>query len=154
MPPLKVTYRARTIYTYMPSLSGEGLDPDSDVFTVPNVPLWTGLNSMGEGLRDAKRWFLFSQTESEPKPFINVTVNGLLWGYETPLPCLKLDLPGRCRDGAEEDSSEFGATSVSWESWEHESDDWGQSWSATRLQTEDDAIETEDPTSPLYGLAM
>ena len=32
----KVTYRPRTIYSYIPSMSGADLDPDKDVFTVPN----------------------------------------------------------------------------------------------------------------------
>ena len=32
----QVTYRPRTIYTYIPSMSGTELDPDKDVFTVPN----------------------------------------------------------------------------------------------------------------------
>ena len=41
-----LTYRPRRFYTYQPDLSGEGLDPDKDVITVPNIPLWTALSSV------------------------------------------------------------------------------------------------------------
>ena len=41
-----LTYRPRRFYTYVPELSGEGLDPYRDVVTVPNIPLWTGLSKV------------------------------------------------------------------------------------------------------------
>ena len=34
-----LTYRPRRFYTYVPELSGEGLDPYKDMVTVPNIPL-------------------------------------------------------------------------------------------------------------------
>ena len=53
------------------------------------MPLWTGLNSMGSGFGEAKRWYLLSQGGRDT-PFVNVTVNELLWGYEDATPCLKV----------------------------------------------------------------
>ena len=41
-----LTYRPRGFYTYVPELSGEGLDPYRDIVTVPNIPLWTGLSKV------------------------------------------------------------------------------------------------------------
>ena len=41
-----LTYRPRRFYTYVPELSGEGLDPYKDMVTVPNIPLWTGLSKV------------------------------------------------------------------------------------------------------------
>ena len=41
-----LTYRPRRFYTYVPELSGEGLDPYRDIVTVPNIPLWTGLSKV------------------------------------------------------------------------------------------------------------
>ena len=32
-------------------------------------------------------------------PFVNVTFDGLLWGYEEDLPCLPLDVPKGCNKG-------------------------------------------------------
>ena len=32
-------------------------------------------------------------------PFVNVTIDGLLWGYEDELPCLPLDVPKGCNKG-------------------------------------------------------
>jgi hypothetical protein len=133
----------------MPSLSGHGLDPDGDVFTVPNVPLWTGLNSLGSGLREAKRWFMLGQG-GRNTPFVNVTVNGLLWGYEDAMPCLKVKLPERCRDQSGVTSPVAG--------WDDE-EDWGNDgWIAdweheAGLKTEEQLLAEEDLDSPYYGLA-
>ena len=58
------------------------------IFNNP-VPLWTGLNSMGSGFGEAKRWYLLSQGGRDTV-FVNVTLNELLWGYEDATPCLKV----------------------------------------------------------------
>ena len=34
-------------------------------------------------------------------PFVNVTIDGLLWGYEDELPCLPLDVPKGCNKGSD-----------------------------------------------------
>ena len=34
-------------------------------------------------------------------PFVNVTFDGLLWGYEDELPCLPLDVPKGCNKGSD-----------------------------------------------------
>ena len=36
--------RPRRLYNYRSDLSGDGLDPDKDFITVPNIPLWTALS--------------------------------------------------------------------------------------------------------------
>jgi scavenger receptor class B protein 1 len=40
----ELKYRPRRVYSYVSELSGDGLDPDKDMVTVPNIPLWTGLS--------------------------------------------------------------------------------------------------------------
>ncbi len=92
-----LTYRLRKMYVYEPELSGPNVDPDRDVFTVPNVPLWTGLNTLrGKSgfAKEAARPLITNNGRGTP--FINVTFSGLLWGYEDELPCLKLDRPQGC----------------------------------------------------------
>ena len=98
----KLTYRPRKFYSFEPSLSGPGLDPKTDVLTVPNIPLWTGLNAIRSESGVAKNIGRDMVTgNGRGTPFIEVTFDGLLWGYEDELPCLKMDRPSGC--GGEDD---------------------------------------------------
>ncbi len=100
-------YRPRKIYKYVPELSGPGLDPYTDVMTVPNIPLWTGLNGLkgqSQFAKDVGRSLIVENGLG--LPFINVTFDGLLWGYEDDLPCLRLDRPKGCA-GSEDDDDPF-----------------------------------------------
>ncbi|TRY74958.1 hypothetical protein TCAL_08665 [Tigriopus californicus] len=149
-----ITYRLRKLYFYEPSLSGPGLDPAKDYLTVPNIPLWTGLNrlkdkgalarSVGEGLVLGNGLAI---------PFINVTFDGLLWGYEDELPCLSLDMPSECQD---EEASPFGSSD------DDDDDDWG--WDKRKKkrrrkrQTQDGQDDRyadieNDPESEWHGIA-
>lgn len=92
----EIIYRPRKFYTYEPALSGH-LDPYTSWVTVPNLPLWTGLNMLQGKARVVKSIGLQAVTGTgRAEPFINVTVGGLLWGYEDDLPCAKMDLPAEC----------------------------------------------------------
>lgn len=142
-----ITYRLRKLYSYEPSLSGPGLDPAKDYITVPNIPLWTGLNSLkgksglarniGEGL---------VLGNGLATPFINVTFNGLLWGYEDELPCLKLDIPSECQK--ESDAVPFDSSDDDW--------DWDKKKKRRKRETAEDdkyADIENDPNSEWYGIA-
>ncbi len=145
-----LTYRPRKFYTYEPSLSGEGLDPKKDMIMVPNIPLWTGLNKIkdkGFGKEEARDLVV---TNGRGTPFINVTFDGLLWGYEDDLPCVGkgLDLPSECeQDGdnvfGKSTFDDFGDDS-DWVSWgEVEEDEKKEKWKSP----------DEDPESEFYGQA-
>jgi len=95
-------YSPRKIYTFAPELSGPGLDPFNDVITVPNIPLWTGLHQAHKKGGDA-----IADTLADSglgTPFVDVTFDGLLWGYNDELPCLKMDQPKECiKEGENKD---------------------------------------------------
>ena len=42
-------------------------------------------------------------TEASASPFVSVTFDGLLWGYQDELPCLPLEVPKGCNKGNEDD---------------------------------------------------
>ena len=112
-------------------------------FVFDAVPLWTGLNSMGSGFGEAKRWYLLGQGGRNTL-FVNVTVNELLWGYEDALPCLKLDLPDRCKNNG-------SAWMHQWMEGDGEDD---SLWEGTGLEAEGQLEEEEeDPQSPYFGLS-
>jgi len=98
-----LTYRPRRFYTYDPELSGEGLDPYKDFVTVPNIPLWTGLSKIPDGSKATIRPTLTDVGWGTP--FVNVSFDGLLWGYQDELPCLPLDVPKGCSKGNDPFSS-------------------------------------------------
>ena len=100
---------------------------------------------MGSGFGEAKRWYLLGQG-GRNTIFVNVTVNELLWGYEDATPCLKLDLPDRCKAGNGSDD----AWMHGWMEEEEEDVGWGK---GTGLKTEEQLEEDEDPDSPYYGLS-
>ena len=137
------TYRPRKLYHYEPSLSGPGLDPFKDYVTVPNIPLWTALNSQKRASQLARDFVRSTVSGNGLKtPFINVTFNGLLWGYQDDLPCLKLDKPGNCPD-----DTPFGSTSE--DDWGDDDDDWGSDWDRKKRSV---SLE-DDPDSAIYGKA-
>lgn len=77
--------------------------------TVPNIPLWTGLHSNRKRTGFALETARSLVTENgRGTPFVNVTFDGLLWGYEDDLPCLRMDLPSECADADSPFSSSFG----------------------------------------------
>ena len=67
--------------------------------TFPNIPYWTGLNGarkVSGFVRDTMLGYI--KTTGLATPFVNVTLSGLLWGYEDELPCLKIQdqKPSEC----------------------------------------------------------
>ena len=70
-----MTYRPRKVYVFEPKLTGAGLDPFTDVVTVPNIPLWTGLNK-GKGSAIGRDIVTGNGLGT---PFVTVTFDGLLW---------------------------------------------------------------------------
>ena len=146
-----ITYRPRKIYTYEPSLSGAGLDPDKDMITVPNIPLWTGLNSISKktGLaRDIGRAMILENGLATP--FVTVSFSGLLWGYEDELPCLKLDRPSECSSGDETPFSEESEDDVFGD--DDSGDEWGD-WKRKKREAPPVTPSDDDPSSPWYKLA-
>jgi len=84
-----ITYRPRKFYYLM---SGS---PETTYITVPNIPFLTGLSS----IRDSYMKNTLAQVilaTGHGKPFINVSVSGLLWGYKDDLPCHSLPRPDEC----------------------------------------------------------
>eukprot|EP00095_Tigriopus_kingsejongensis_P003740 maker-scaffold1209_size55568-snap-gene-0.8 protein:Tk03740 transcript:maker-scaffold1209_size55568-snap-gene-0.8-mRNA-1 annotation:"scavenger receptor class b member 1-like" len=150
-----ITYRLRKLYHYVPELSGAGLDPERDFITIPNIPMWTGMNglrsktgiakSIGEGL---------VTSNGLGTPFINITFGGLLWGYQDELPCLKLDRPSECATGEE---SPFAASSGGDDFGDDEGDDWDFKRRRKRSISEEEQSKwskiESDPNSEWYGIA-
>ena len=97
------------MYIYAPERSCPTCDPDTDVMTFPNIPYWTGLNGarrlnpsgIFSGIKRSKT-IEFVRTIGRGKPFIDLTLNELLWGYEDELPCLKgPEKPAECWKASE-----------------------------------------------------
>ena len=57
-------------------------------------------------------------TDASPSPFVSVTFDGLLWGYQDELPCLPLDAPKECNKGNDPFSNDDDV-------FEDDGDDWG-----------------------------
>lgn len=90
-----LTYRPRKFYYYDSVLSSG--DPDTTYITVPNIPLITALSSLRNQGSFAKSVASdIISREGLGTLFINVSFNGLLWGYEDSLPCLKMPRPSHC----------------------------------------------------------
>jgi len=110
-----LTYRLRKFYFI--DLSQSVGDPDTTFITVPNIPLLTGFSKIrdmnwgkGTALNVVKNTGLGI-------PFINVSVSGLLWGYNDELPCMSLPRPEEC--GAPEGEIDIFAESSD------DGDEWG-----------------------------
>jgi len=87
-----ITYRPRKFY-YLVSGSA-----DTTFVTVPNIPFLTGLSSIRkdeEGIAKSVKAQVILAT-GFGKPFINVSVSGLLWGYSDELPCFSDPRPAGC----------------------------------------------------------
>ena len=56
-------------------------------------------------------------TDASPSPFVSVTFDGLLWGYQDELPCLPLDAPKECNKGNDPFSNDDSV-------FEDDGDDW------------------------------
>lgn len=128
-----LTYRPRKVYIHDPEKSCSTCDPDKDVLTFPNIPYWTGLNGARRldkngfvsGIKRGKI-IEFVRTVGSGKPFIDLTLTELLWGYEDELPCLKgPEKPSECFSNEEEDA--FGGDYDEDDDWgEEEDDSWGE----------------------------
>lgn len=147
-------YRMRKFYQYVPELSGAGLDPEKDTITVPNIPFWTGMNKLkGKTGIAASIGLSIVTSTGRGTPFVNVSFDGLLWGYDDELPCLKLDKPKDCKS---ESDSVFSDDSE--DDWGNE-DDWGDDWGRKRRKrsTANDQDEwkniEKNPNSEYAGLA-
>ena len=144
-----MTYRPRKVYVYEPSLSGEGLDPFNDFIVVPNIPLWTGLNK-AKGSAIGRQIVLDGGLGT---PFGNVTFNGLLWGYNDELPCLKLDRPKECGADANDPFADDGDDAGQDYGFGDEDDEWGD-WKRKKRNAEDPNFDpSKDPNSVWYGKA-
>jgi len=118
-----LTYRPRKMYYYDAELSS--VNPEKTYVTVPNIPYWTGLNKARKsGFTGGYiRSIVTDPALGLAKPFINVTLAGLLWGYHDELPCFKETRPSSCQSilgGPEEEESggiDFGD--------DDEDDGWG-----------------------------
>jgi len=85
-----ITYRPRKFY-YL--ISGS---PETTFITVPNIPFLTGLSKIRDNYYTKTTAAKVILDTGLGKPFINVSVSGLLWGYEDDLPCLNLPRPDYC----------------------------------------------------------
>ena len=102
-----ITYRPRKFYYLV-----EG-SPETTFITVPNIPFLTGMSSIKNSyMKDIAAKVVLSTGHG--KPFINVSVSGLLWGYKDDLPCHNLPRPNECPPAegeidifAEEDDDEW-----------------------------------------------
>ncbi len=80
-----MSYSTRKVYTYVSSLSGEGLDPDSDVIVGPNVPVLSAYYQMRDA-NFAYVWGLQAVLYSlQYKPWASHTPTELVWGYQEPM---------------------------------------------------------------------
>ena len=57
-------------------------------------------------------------TEASASPFVSVTFDGLLWGYQDELPCLPLDAPKECNKGNDPFSSDDDAFEDAGDDWD------------------------------------
>ena len=126
------------MYTYDPEKSCKGCDPDKDILTLPNIPYWTGLNGARKLAPGFKRNTVISYIRGTglATPFIDVTLSGLLWGYEDELPCLKMQdkKPDEC-------STEENVFGGDYE--DDDSDSWGDD-DAWGDDEEEDSFMTSD----------
>jgi len=108
----KLTYRPRKLYYYEDSMSS--VNPETTYVTVPNIPYWTGLNKARRqgGFGGSYIRGLVTNDIGLKKPFINITLAGLLWGYHDELPCATKTRPSSCPsvfgNDAEEENDPFG----------------------------------------------
>jgi scavenger receptor class B protein 1 len=101
-----LTYRPRTSYTFVPELSAEGCkEPDKIFVTVPNIPFWTSMSKIKSltGINISE-----IAANSSFQPFINVSVNGLLWGHPgNDLSCLNFSFAIPANSSKVKPKSEF-----------------------------------------------
>jgi scavenger receptor class B protein 1 len=87
----EITFKSKTSYNFLPDLSVS--DDMATRIIVPNIVLFTGMAKPDVVLHPAfvKRnvvWPVLTST-GRKTPFIDVTVNGFLFGYEDELACLE-----------------------------------------------------------------
>jgi len=124
-----ITYRPRKFY-YLVSGS-----PDTTFITVPNIPFLTGLS----GIRNQSSLMKGMAAQvilstGLGKPFINVSVSGLLWGYRDELPCFKLPRPEECPP-SEGEINIFD---------EDEEEDWEDDWKRRKRSTTNEEIPSHE----------
>ena len=87
-----VTFKNRVDYKYLPETSQIGLNDKSDLITMPNLVMMSGmLNSKVQPLPNfAKTSFVWPILKSVgyKTPFVTLPVADFLWGYEDELACL------------------------------------------------------------------
>ena len=118
-----LTFQNRVDYTFDPEMSGSGFNDKSDVITVPNLVMMTGmLNSetqqFPDYLKKSVAWDIISKNAGHKTPFITLPVADFLWGYEDELACIDTNLKGSQDEndpfggsGFEDDFADFGDSS-------------------------------------------
>ena len=86
----KVTFRSRTTYEYLPEEND--LDPSKNIVVVPNLLVLGGLmknevRPQADFIKKSVIWPILTSTGLK-EPFIKLTIEEFLWGYEDELACL------------------------------------------------------------------
>lgn len=122
-----LTYRPRKFYHFDREQSIG--DEETTMITIPNIPLWTGLNKLESGfVKNIKVAVMMSNGLGTP--FITVSFRGLLWGYEDDLPCVGAKLakdpscPSTKADEEEEEDDGWGDDGDDWANDDSDDDDW------------------------------
>jgi hypothetical protein len=92
-----VTFQSRTVYKYLSSESGSGLDQDRDFIVVPNLILMTGMlksevRPQPDFIKKSVVWPILTSA-GHKTPFVRLSVAEFLWGYEDELACLDTSSP-------------------------------------------------------------
>lgn len=113
--PSSLSFRARTLYTFLPELSAGS---EEDTLTVLNMVMITGFNKVRSQLSFVKSTVVrpVLETIGRGEPVLTVTVGGFLFGYEDDLACITDGILG----GGGEESSQGESTDSTWE------DQWGE----------------------------
>lgn len=126
-----LTYRARKYY-YLDKEQSVG-DPATTFMTVPNVPFLTGLHKIRKESPTVKGiGEILIRDTGLGTPFINVSFDGLLWGYNDELPCSGLDWPAECGAPAgsvdifsmDDDDTDYGDSEPEYVEYEYEEEEW------------------------------
>ncbi|KAH8233171.1 hypothetical protein KR026_005042, partial [Drosophila bipectinata] len=84
-----LSYNLRKIYTFREDLS---VGPEDDVVIVPNIPMLSATSQSKHAARFLRLAMASIMDILKIKPFVQVSVGQLLWGYEDPLLKLAKDV--------------------------------------------------------------
>ncbi|XP_050678268.1 lysosome membrane protein 2 isoform X1 [Leptidea sinapis] len=84
-----LSFHYRRSYTFMPELSA---GPDDDSVVVPNIPMLSATSQSKHAARFLRLAMASIMDILKIKPFVEVSVGQLLWGYEDPLLKLAKDV--------------------------------------------------------------